>query len=145
MEPGAILIGLAILIACLPFLINPFQRRNSGHLQNIVATEGPDERREAALLSLRDLDIDFRTGKISEEDHSVLRLGLLAEAAQFVRQEQGEDDSLEALIAARRAGRARLKVLRRTNPITTGFCPTCGQKTYATDLFCSACGVSLVT
>ncbi len=143
MNTGAMLIGLAILIACLPFLINPFQRRNSGILQKIVATEGPVERREAALRSLRDLDFDFRTGKISEEDHAVLRSGLLAEAALYIQEEQAADTEIEALINARKVIRSRIPASRQTRLIPSGPCPSCGRKVHANDLYCISCGNSL--
>ncbi len=42
--------------------------------------------RSAAMQSLHDLDLDWHTGKLSEEDYRTQRAALEAEAAALVRQ-----------------------------------------------------------
>ena len=143
MNTGAMLIGLAILLACLPFLINPLQRRKLGHLRKNLAQEDPVEQREAALLALRDLDFDYRTGKVCDEDYPALRAGLLVEAALYIQEEQAADTEIEALINARKVIRSRIPASRQMRLIPSGPCPSCGRKVHADDLYCISCGNSL--
>ena len=144
MDDGAVLIGLAMLIASLPFLINPFQRRQPGHRHKILAKEDPAELREAALLALRDLDFDYRTGKVCDEDYPALRAGLLVKAALYIQEEQAADTEIEALINARKVIRSRIPASMQTRLIPSDACPSCGRKVHEADLYCISCGSSLM-
>ncbi len=136
MEIGAILVGLAILSVSLTFLAAPFKPGRKGASVNPAAGADSAGGRVAALAALRDLDFDFRTGKVSEEDYSTLRAGLLAEAAQSIQQEEARDAEIEALIQARRQARGEQPA---------SFCSQCGRPLKSGDLFCSSCGNRLET
>ncbi len=75
------------------------------------------ERKEAALGALRELEFEYQTGKVSEEDYGTLR-------ARYARE----------AIAARDA-------LGET--VDSGACPGCGAAVRPGAKFCSACGGTL--
>jgi flagellar biosynthesis/type III secretory pathway M-ring protein FliF/YscJ len=78
---------IAALVALVLFALSaPFRRRPAPR-----AAEDSDERRalesakEAKYSEIRDNDTDYRTGKLSEEDHRALDRQLRAEAVEILR------------------------------------------------------------
>ena len=87
-----------------------------------------DDRYEAVLTALRDLDFDRTMGKLAAEDYTPLRQALLTEAAGIMTQwdEQAHAGSeTRALAGEERA------------------CPACGRSIHPEDLFCAGCGLDL--
>jgi hypothetical protein len=91
--------------------------------------------------SIRDLDFDRATGKLSEADHEELRASLVRQAAAVVRELEARqdsdelDDAIEARVASRVAVAARLE---REPPASA--CPACGARLRGGLKFCSQCG-----
>lgn len=174
MNTGAILIGLALLVAVVPFVFSPFlrdERRKSKRAPR--QKENVERRKTGALQALSDLDFDYRTGKVTQEDYETLRTQLVAEAGSLIeaaRQERHkveqlileptvshERDELEKQIQARREivrkdvicahCSRRLKALDQYCPgCGTALgkdCPTCGKKVGLSDQFCPGCGTKL--
>lgn len=133
MELGAILIGLAILIPSLLFLVEPFKPGQGKKIKPTALTNSAGGR-AVVLAALSDLDFDFKTGKVSEEDYPSLRARLLAEAAKQIQQEEAEDARIEALIQARKRARG---------DAPAAHCPHCGKRVRVGDLFCPSCGNKL--
>jgi ribonuclease HII len=155
MQISALIIGFILLGAALVFVSRPFwEKRKKGAKDSSTAQVS---RRESVLAALRDLDFDFKTGKVSEEDYQPLRAPLLAEAAQYVESEKNQDEKLEALIQARRKAPQKIKCehcdapieadqhfcANCGSPVHSELCPSCGKKNRAGDLFCSSCGTKL--
>ena len=155
MEITSILIGLILLGASLFFVSVPFRKNFRKDAQIPKLHVKKEERREGVISALRDLDFDFKTGKVSEEDYTPLRARLMAEAAQYIEQQQEEDRKLEALIQTRRA--AQLQSVKCDecgswveadqrfcakcgSPINHEPCPQCGRKIQKGDQFCPSCG-----
>ena len=158
MDLGAILIGFAILVTTVAAVAKPLQEKKSK--MNLISTNltNPDEQRQAVLLALSDLDFDFRTGKVSDDDYSLLRAQLVAEVATYIQSENLiEDDQIEAMINARKASQAKIQKCPNCGEKTEAGshfcshcgkvieenCPSCGQATRASDSFCIACGTKL--
>lgn len=162
MDLGAILIGTALLIGILPFLTAPFRapaRRKSA--ANPSAAPAGDRR--AVLEAINELDFDFQTGKVPEDDYTALRAALMAEAAALTpaadaaADPPAQDDPLEAMIRARRealTGGRRCRSCSHTLQDEDQFCPSCGASalsgcpscgasTLPEARFCSRCGASL--
>ncbi len=155
MELGAIFVGLAMLVATIPFVVGPFQKKKQYSNHESTVRLNPGEQRQAVLSALRDLDFDFRTGKVSDEDYTALRTQLVSEAALYIQSEKSiEDDQLEAMIKARKASQSKIQECShcgQKNEAGSRFCsqcgtavgndcPSCGKAVQAGDLFCTVCG-----
>ena len=154
MQISALIIGFTLLGATLVFVSRPFwEKQKKGAKDSPIHVS----RRESVLAALRDLDFDFKTGKVSEEDYQPLRAQLLAEAAQYIESEKNEEQELEALIQARRKGQQKIKCEHCGAPMEadqkfcskcgsvakTEACPSCGKKLRGGDAFCSSCGTKI--
>lgn len=131
MQISALLIGIALLCGAVAYVSLPFWEKRKKRAKQSAQPEGG---REAILSALRDLDFDFKTGKVSEEDYQPLRTQLLVQAAQYIEAERKEQEQLEALIQSRRKNKQQVRMIS---------CPLCGNKIHAGDLFCSSCGTKL--
>jgi hypothetical protein len=158
METSSILIGLLLFSGSIAYVVLPFRQ----NLRKTVTTsKGPAQqvgKREAVLAALRDLDFDFKTGKVSEEDYQPVRNQLMVEAAQYLEQEEKETERLEVLIQSRRkAQQEGTKCAHCDAPVRAGqrfcskcgsavnneLCPSCGKNIKADDIFCPSCGNAL--
>lgn len=170
MNLGAILIGIAILVVAIPYVMNPLV--NERKKQPVKATPlKKDEKggQKDALEAIRDLDFDFQTGKVTQEDYESLRAQLVLEAAEYLQTKQQEDEKIEAMIRAhlqqvkttvvcekcrgvicpqdRFCPACGIPVESRKEPEAPAeaHCPNCGKTVHARDLFCTACGTHLAS
>lgn len=127
MDAGAVLIGLALLVISLPIVASPFWNK-IGPDSSPEPVRSPGDR-QAVLSALRDLDFDYRVGKVNEVDYANLRARLLTQAAALVQESEAMDAEIEALIRARREASSKSET-----------CWQCGAKVEAGDRFCSTCG-----
>jgi len=74
------------------------------------AALAPEERVDAAIEALRQLELEYQTGKLSDEEYGALRSRL-------------EREALDA---------------RDARP--TGFCTECGHRLEGNETFCPGCG-----
>jgi hypothetical protein len=159
MDIAAFILTLAVLILVGLYLYAPFLRkygRRVTHEEHELSALLAEQDR--VLSSLQELDFDFKLGKIPEEDYPEQRSNLLQKGADLLRkidafsekasvpaqnqkpvkksQAKGQvsEDSLEAMISARRKS-------RKTS--FDGFCPKCGKPVLASDRFCPSCGKAL--
>lgn len=138
MNPVALIVGLGIAAIVAAYVAQPLLRK-----QRVAGAQAasPRERLEAeyhALLgAMRDLDFDFQTGKLLEEDYAALREQYAARGAALLKEldqlvpSPAVSDRIEAMVQARR------KVLSPRR------CPACGQPYQAQDRFCGKCGARL--
>ena len=155
MEISSVLTGLILLVASLGFVILPFRQKQSTTQQPHKADSHSPGKREAVLSALRDLDFDYKTGKVSEEDYTPLRAQLLGQAAQYIEQEKNEEEKLEALIQSHRREQQKVSQCEHCgtsieagqrfcskcgSAVDNELCPSCGKKIRAGDQFCSSCG-----
>jgi hypothetical protein len=158
METSSILFGLLLFTVSVAYVVVPFRQNRR---KTVTTSNGTTQRvgkREVVLAALRDLDFDFKTGKVSEEDYQPVRNQLIAEAAQYVEQEQKEAERLEALIHSRRKAQqvdnqcghcdAPVRAGQRFcskcgSAVNYELCPCCGKNIKADDIFCPSCGNAL--
>lgn len=134
MAIGSVLFGLALAVLAGVLVADPFLRR--GLFNRKAESASTRERRRSALLAIRDLDFDFQTGKVLEEDYRVWRARLLEQAARWLteeeRAESGLAEGLEAEVAKVRKAASGAR-----------FCPSCGRPQVGGDRFCTDCGQAL--
>ena len=145
MDIGSILAGLALTLLTVAFVTIPFlQHRGKGITELERQSSMLQASRDRVLDSLQEMEIDFGTGKILDEDYRDQRQALMKEGAGIlrridvlmtdghVRPAGGDiDDEIEAAIA-------QIKSERKDR--SGGFCPSCGSEVKADDLFCIRCG-----
>ncbi len=131
MQISSLLIGVALLVVAVYCVSSPLLKKNKSVVK-AASNDAQPGQREAVLSALRDLDFDFKTGKVSEEDYQPLRAQLMVEAAQHMEPDKKDDEQLEALIQSRRKTQSK-----------QASCPACGKKIVLGDLFCSSCGARL--
>ncbi len=157
--PVLVIMAAAVLAALLLPLL-------SGAGRDRRVTRGPTEldtllRRKATLYAnMKDLEFEFRMGKLSEADYQRLNEDDRAEAARILREidaleDRGDADAIiEREIAARAAGvvvrggfdaGARREAPAPPAPTVAGEarCGGCGATVRATDRFCAQCGRGL--
>jgi hypothetical protein len=142
------LVILLMAVGLVVFLSEPLVRRPSGHGMS------DDETREVERLSLqketlytaiRDLDFDFQTGKVDDQDYAELRHRLEGEALQILQQ----IDSVDPLATLDRDLESQILMLRQQQASNTSLpgqkaCPGCGGILQGGENFCPSCGQSLL-
>jgi hypothetical protein len=92
-----------------------------------------EARKAEIYAAIRDIDFDYRMGKLSQEDYETLREQYKAEAIGMMKQ-----------IDQMQLGEShRSKKERGSGKTSARFCHHCGQPAATTDQFCSACGGQL--
>jgi hypothetical protein len=177
---GAVLVGIALLVLAVAYVARPLfekqARGNNGHVvsarpRSTEAHERQDQltaRRDAVYALIRELDADFQTGKITEEDFRAQReryvmqgvsllkqLDTLSSDGAFEKVRKSGGAALEAEIEAavlelRQKPGFREHVPWRAVPGKPGFyepatrfCTQCGQPAALEDNFCGQCGAPL--
>lgn len=164
MDLGSLLLGLALLLLVAFVVARPILERQDATEIEISRADQLVAERESLLTTLRDLDFDYATGKISEEDYVPQRAQLVAQGVAVLRQLDalgvvGRDgaarveDEVEQAIAARRKPRAaqsaeaqietEVAARRRSDGRRGATCPHCGAAANGGDRFCPKCGQAL--
>lgn len=133
---SALVIGLGILLglSVAAFVLLPIVQ--SGKASGSAETTRSDDllaRRDRVYGEIRDLEFDFRVGKVTEEDYRDGRERLEVEAARIL---QALDDRLRVVDDQIERD---VKRLRRKRDI----CPSCGAAITPKARFCASCGAGL--
>ena len=135
MNLGAIFVGLALLVLVIPFVVEPFRRKPNREISAVISDDViADYSRPQAIISLRDLEFDYQTEKVNEEDYKRLRTKLLSEAAVAIEEERQEEARFEELVRSYRADKS-----------SSHQCLQCGGLIHAGDEYCSGCGSYLIS
>ena len=100
-------------------------------------------KKEAVYTSIKDLDFDYKTSKLSEDDYKELKEKYEVEALHILKDidDSGKRPPLSPLLHKEGKGEVENRVMDE-NII---YCPKCGTKTEIRDNFCFKCGAKLPT
>jgi hypothetical protein len=92
MEAVAVILAVALAVACVVFVARPFLREPGPTNDRLAELSGSErermrlaEERDRALAALKELEFDHRTGKISDADYRELVGPLRQQAAEALR------------------------------------------------------------
>jgi hypothetical protein len=98
-----------------------------------------DDRKAAIYENLRDLQFEYRVGKLSDEDYQSTKRDLQKELAMVL----SEVDKLKAQLGVNGAA-PPLAPKPRSEPLDGTLCPSCGAKFEKALRFCGECGKPMV-
>lgn len=128
-----IVITAVVAIAVIAFILG-VRPKDIPEPEPVSPFQHLDERKAAIYENLRDLQFEYRLGKLSDHDYQSTKKDLQKELARVL----AEVDRLKggsAVVAAPPAAPAKVVV-----PPTGFVCPTCGAKFQTALKFCGECG-----
>jgi hypothetical protein len=139
---GTLIIGFALLIVVVLLIALPLLDQRRPAVEPPSPREALEAERETTVRAIRELDFDYRTAKLSEQDYKTLRAAQVQRGAHILR----ELDALKGSDAAVDGGEdvdaqieAQVAALRKGAPA----CPSCGKPISAGARFCPHCGHAL--
>lgn len=137
---GTILIGIALLVVVAALVVAPLLEKPQPANEPLSARETLEIEHQSVLRAIREIDLDYRTHKLSEADYKDLRRKQVEHGADILRtldafkSDEQIDEEIEAQVAA----------LRSTNTMKVErFCTQCGKPVKENDRFCAQCGATL--
>lgn len=145
----AIILALALLYTLSPL----FQRRYSDAVADSDGdSAGPGEinelltEKETLLAAIKEIDFDYKTGKLSDEDYQELQEAYKSKALSVMeeidRRENELGLALEAEVEKEIEASRKKKKSTQTLKVMKGelHCPKCSNLYYGGDKFCPSCG-----
>ena len=141
------IIILLMGVAVVAFVGQPLVIRASPYLSTDVAEQDLERlsaQKETLYTAIHDLDFDFQTGKVDQQDYAVMRHSLETEAIEILQQIDRADPFAELDSELER----QILALRQPSfqhispPYTAVTCATCGVRLHGDENFCPACGHS---
>ena len=138
-----IAIACAVAIAVIAFILG-IRPQDLPEPEPVSPFAHLDERKAAIYENLRDLQFEYRLGKLSDQDYQSTKRDLQSELAVVL----AEVDKLRAVLSA--AGEGQPRAVTATadraarepgkKPVTDFVCPSCGAKFKENLKFCGECG-----
>lgn len=138
---GVALVAAAVVLFILQPVVKGIHASLEREDDELTETEA---RKRVALLALRDVEYDFLSGKLDEEDYRSLKAELTAEALAALEadEEAKKDGRGGARAAAGDELEAEIARMRQELQSATA-CPSCSYVNEEGSRFCSACGQPL--
>ena len=140
-------IGFALLFAAaaLAFMMAPVGGRRRARDGSESRASQLAAEREAVYASIRDLEEDFETGKLTSEDHGAQRAELRTRAVRLLQAERAAGENERAAgekerAAGPREGAAGGKPSGKARVASQSVCRACGEALPDQARFCAQCG-----
>jgi hypothetical protein len=160
MEGLTALFALGAVLVVAAFVAQPLLSRRGGAGRGGRRRTASILRLRADLLAernriyaeIRDLDFDYKTNKLTDEDYAAQRYALVARGVDLLKRlddlpavsASSDNDAIEAAIASVRGGGSPVELAGAGgSKARAAFCPQCGQAVQPGDRFCSVCGARL--
>ncbi len=117
---GSAIAAIGALLA-IGFLVAPLRGAPEARREQAMPGSHLADEREAVLATIRSLEDDVETGKLSRDEHEVLRQELRAKAVSLLRDERAAQSATAPAAPLCAACGVQL-------PADARFCPQCGQK-----------------
>lgn len=131
-----ILLAIALAVAALTYVL--FVRENDiPEPIPVSPVQHLDDRKQAIYDNLRDLQFEYRLGKLSDEDYQATKQSLQKELAGVLAETEA---------TVKQLGLAPARVVRpaKATPATTKtVCPACGAQFPQSLKFCGECGKAI--
>lgn len=134
-----ILIVAVVLIAGSLLLVLSVREKDLPAPPPVSPFQHLDERKNAIYENLRDLQFEYRVGKLSDEDYQKSKNTLQAELAQVM----AEIDKTKAELGIEAASKAPAAKQKAAAPVAASagyWCPHCGADFKDPLKFCGECG-----
>jgi zinc-ribbon domain len=132
---GTILIGIALFVVVVVLIGLPLLERKRDAVEPPSPREVLELEHQGTVRAIRELDLDFRTSKLDEQDYKTMRAAQVQRGAQILREldAQATSDDIDADIEK------QVAALRNVATV----CPSCGQPVKKGDRFCANCAYAL--
>ena len=139
----------ALTVGVGAFVLYPLLTHRQTSSETDTAAEELLLRRDQLLTDIRELEFDYRMGKLADDDYAQLLDQLKREAAQVIEKLEGRDGAepsppharrdvtdvdIEARIATARSAMAQAD---------SRACPSCGSGNPSDARFCNSCGATI--
>jgi hypothetical protein len=132
-----VLASAVVLVVALTVVFTLFVRKEDLPLPEPVSPAQHLEERKAAIYeNLRDLQFEYRVGKLSDEDYQRTKVGLQKELAGVIAE-------IEKISGADDRGLPSAKVSAPPQPKPGTVCASCGAKFSEPMKFCGKCGKAM--
>lgn len=134
-----IVLACALAIAVIAFILG-VRPKDLPEPEPVSPFAHLDERKAAIYENLRDLQFEYRVGKLSDEDYQKTKKDLQKELAAVL----AEVDRLRASLTAGGVGKVAEAPVKPVKPAANApsvvVCPSCGAKFKDRLKFCGECG-----
>ena len=129
----SLILMAAVLLGAALYIGRPLLAARQGDMLNDDYAETPMQhllvRKDSIYTAMKDLEFDYTTGKMSEEDYAGLREKFAGQAAEVLK--EIDDFSKTAKSPAAKG---------KKKAAAGSFCEACGFKAKPGDRFCQSCG-----
>ena len=137
----SLLIMILILVGIVAFITQPLLRKKPDMVLENYYEETPLHellgRKDALYQSIKDLEFDFKTAKLSEEDYTDLRAKLENEAVALLKRID------KAQAGAKKPSISSISRPAKKTKASAAICPECGAANETGAKFCVGCGSRL--
>lgn len=130
-------VALIALTVAFTFLV---RTSDIPHVEAVSPIRHLEERRSAIYENLRDLQFEYRVGKLSDADYQTTKTGLQRELAGVL----AEMDRMNGVQPAKVEAKTEVKAAPAPISDMGTDCPNCGARFSAPMKFCGECGKAMV-